>query len=171
MQADMQCALGQVLPNWYTNRTKYTLDGSTIPKRDRDNQPMRDQPQFAQLGTPKISTNIYSAHERVHWINVISHTETTEDNKSEVKVRILQRNAGQQTKKWEIRKNQLLKHLVDQQEVNDQLAIEKATYMDPLQTQRSNGSWGSPLYANLMPSEYKRWITERKSSMDFRKDK
>ena len=169
-QADMQCALGQVLPNWYTNRTKYTLDGETVPKKDRDNRPMRDQPQNAQLGTPKISSNIYSAHERVHWVNVISHTETTEDSKPEVRVRILQRNAGQQKSKWETRKEQLLKHLVDNQDVNDQLAVEKATYMNPLQTQRADGTWGSPLYSNLMPTEYKRWIAERKSDLDYRKD-
>lgn len=164
----MQCALGQVLPNWYPNRTKYTLEGETVPKKDRNGRPMRDQPQNAQLGTPKISPNIYSAHERIHWANVISHTETTEEDKSEVKVRILQRNAGQQTNKWELRKEQLLRHVVDQQDVNSQLAVEKSTYMNPLQTQRSDGSWGSPRYSNLMPPEYKRWVAERKSNMDYR---
>lgn len=167
----MQIALGQVLPNWYPNRMKYTLEGETVPKRDRYNRPKRDDPQNAQLGTPKVSANVYSSHERMHWINVITHTETTEEDKTEVKVRILRRNAGQQVNKWNIRKDQIKKHLIDQQEVNDQLAIEKAAYMNPLQTMKSNGSYGSPLYSNLMPTEFKRWVTEGKASADYRNDK
>ena len=171
MQADMQAALGQVLPSWYTNRTKYNLDGTFVPKKDRYNRPVKDQPQYAQLGTPKISANIYQGHERMHMINVISHTETTDDNKSEVRVRVLQRNASQQVNKWNIRKEQIQRHLVDKVDLNNQLAIEKAAFMNPLQTQRANGTFGKPRYANLMPQEFKRWVEEGKSSLDIRKDK
>ena len=105
---------------------------------------------------------------RVHFLNVISHTETTDDEKSEVKVRIMQRRAGQQAATWETRKTQIQKHLQDQTVVNQQLNLEKSAYMNPLQTKRSDGTYGSPFYSKLMPPEYTKWVEEGKACHDYR---
>ena len=99
---------------------------------------------------------------------MITHTETTDDSVSEVRVRIMQKRAGQQSSLWDRRKEQLQRHLVDQTEVNQQLSLEKAAFMNPLQVQTTDGSYGSPKFAQLMPKEYKRWIAEGKSNIDYR---
>ena len=165
--ADMHAAIGSMQPNWHWNRQRFTESGDPYYK-SRNGQLLRDQPVLLGLGTPKVSTPIYGPQERIHFANVITHTETTDDSVSEVRVRIMQKRAGQQSSLWDRRKEQLQRHLVDQTEVNQQLSLEKAAFMNPLQVQTTDGSYGSPKFAQLMPKEYKRWIAEGKSNIDYR---
>ena len=165
--ADMQAATGSMQPNWHWNRQRFTENGDPY-YRTKEGELQRDQPVILSLGLPKTSTPIYAPQERIHFSNVITHTETTDDSVSEINVRIMQRRAGQQTNIWERRKELIQRHLVDQTEVNFQLGLEKAAFMNPLQTQRADGSYGAPKFSQLMPIEYKRYIAEEKSSVDYR---
>ena len=165
--AEMSASLGSMLPNWNTSRQKFTEQGEPYYRKE-NGQLLTGQPVILGIGTPKASTPIYAAQERTHFLNVISHTETTEDDKTEVKVRIMQRYAGQQANTWENRKEQIQYHLRDQTVINQQLNLEKSTYMNPLQVRRNDGSYGAPLYSKLMPPEYTSWVTEGKASHDYR---
>ena len=166
-QADMQASLGQMLPNWSTSRQRFLENGEPYFRKENGTL-LRDQPVILGIGTPKVSTPIYGAQERMHFINVISHTETTDDEKSEVKVRIMQKRAGQQADIWETRKDQIQRHLADQTVVNLQLSQEKSAYMNPLQVQRNDGTYGAPLYSKIMPPEFTKWVEEGKASSDYR---
>ena len=167
--ADLQNALGQVQPNWQSDRLRYTTEGEIMYKKDQMGRTLYDQPLKSDQGLPKTNLPIYHPQERTHMINVFSHMETEDERRTEIYARIMKpRNAGKRAKLWDKRKEQIKYHLKEEAEVQKQLEKEKLAFHSPLQTLRINNQYGGPRYQHLMPEAYKRWMGEQRRQHDCR---
>ena len=128
--ADLQNALGQVQPNWQSDRLRYTIDGDVLYKKDDSGRILYDQPLKSKPGLPKTNLPIYHPQERAHMINVFSHMETEDETKTEIHARIMKpKSAGQRAKLWQRRKDQIKYHLKEDTEVQKQLEKEQQAFL------------------------------------------
>ena len=129
MLADFENALGQVQPNWQSNRLRYTMDGEILYKKDELGR-TTDQPMKSKSGMPKTNLPIYNPQERTHMINVFSGMETEEANKKVLHARIMKpKCAGQRVSLWSRRKDQIRCHLREDSEITKQLEKEKQVFL------------------------------------------
>ena len=118
----------------------------------------------------KLKTVIYNSLERMHMINAASFMETNNDNINEVRLRIMDSHktaASQRTKAWGIRKEQINKHLKEDNDIITQMDIEMATFLEPRQS-FSNGRYHGPRYHGTMPPEYHQAMAAAKNDPDWR---
>lgn len=170
IQADIQCAVGQFIPNWDTSRTRYTIDGNLYFNKDANGQYDRTSRVKCKSGLPKVQLPMYGHTDRLHMINVASHIESTKENQMEVHLRIMdphRRQRSQRNKLWRERMEQINRHLDEDQDVEQQMEIEMDTFMNPLQTY-ANGRYQGPKYQTIMAPEFKRAMAAAKSDPDYR---
>ena len=120
LQADLQCMVGQPLPNWDESRLRYTKDGHPYYQM-RFGQKDKTRPMRSKSGLPKEHICIGDCDERMHMINVIKHLETTDENKNEARLRILRKQDEEgnklklkRNKLWQEREEQIRKHLKEE---------------------------------------------------------
>ena len=117
IQANFQCMVGQPNPNYDESRPRYTKEG--LPYYYvKNGQKDTSKHLRSKSGLPKDHMCIPDCDERMHMINVIKHLETTDANKSEVRLRVLRRQDDQGNKLklkrnslWQEREEQIRKHL------------------------------------------------------------
>lgn len=170
IQGDMQSAIGTTTPNWDTSRTRYTSDGHLYFYKDQQGNLDTSTRVKCKAGLPKAHLSIYPAIERIHMINAIGQLETNDENQLEARLRILlpgKRYANRRVRLWKERREQLAKHLTEEDDIKQQLDIETALFNDPNQTLRQ-GRFQGPRFQAAMPPEYKKAMTEAKACHDIR---
>ena len=113
---------------------------------------------------------MYGNTDRLHMVNVAAQLETTREDQTEVHLRILdshRRQRSQRNKLWKDRKEQINRHLDENQDVEQQLAIEVTAFMSPLQS-FIQGRYQGPRFQSIMAPEYKNAMAAAKQSPDFR---
>ena len=103
-------------------------------------------------------------------INAASFIETNSEIVNEIRLRVMDTNrkaAGRRTKAWSTRKTQITKHLTNDNDITQQMDIEMATFLNPLQS-FSNGQYHGPRFNVTMPPEYRRAIAAAKRDPDWR---
>ena len=137
IQGDVQAAIGQYIPGWDTERTRYTADGHLYYNKTPSGELDRSSRVQCKSGLPKVHLAIADNVDRMHMINIAAHLETTSETKTEVHLRVMdphRRQKSQRTKLWKERKEQIVLHLTEDDDITQQMNIEMSTFMDPLQT-------------------------------------
>ena len=161
LEMDLQAHAGQIIPHWNTDRH--------LVKSEHDKTPYYGPPIQAREGDPKAQTVRYKAAERIQLINVYSSLQTDYECDTSRHVRILKPNKREErTKLWQKRKEHIKKDIDEEHEVAYQKTVETEKFDDPLQSQRSNGKYGGPLYEKLMPERFTRRMNRDKSCADIR---
>ena len=169
IQGDIQNVVGQMVPGWETERTRYSQDGN--PYYNKVNGELdRSQTVKCKSGLPKAHLAMHANMDRMHMVNVAAQLETIREDQNEVRLRILDPNykvAGRRKKLWKERKAQINKHLHEDEDICQQMDIEMTTFMNPLQS-FSHGKFQGPKYQGVMPPEFKKAMRDGKDHPDHR---